>query len=149
MRILIALAAAILLGAAAPSGPDAGRLGWLSGSWINENGERWTEESWSAARGGMRLGTGRSGRGATVRDWEFMRIAPDSDGVLAFWGSPKGAPAVPFRLVSLTATEAVFANPSHDYPQRIVYRRDGPALVATISAADGSNATSWRYKRRN
>jgi hypothetical protein len=141
------LAAAWLLIAAAP-GHGAAELGWMSGSWISETGGGWTEESWSEPRAGMMLGTGRSGRGGELRDWEFMRIAPDADGALAFWGSPKGAPAVPFRLVSLDATEAVFENRSHDYPQRIVYRREGKALVATVSLADGSNAASWRYRRR-
>jgi len=96
----------------------------------------------------MMLGVGSSGRGERVADWEHMRIAPDEAGVLSFWGSPKGAPAVPFRLVSMTGFEAVFENPEHDYPVRIVYRREGEALVATISGANGANPTSWRYRRR-
>jgi hypothetical protein len=141
-------AAAILLVAAAPEKADVSRLAWLSGSWVSEEGERWTEESWTAPRGAMMLGTGSSGRGQAVRDWEHMRIAPDEAGVLSFWGSPKGAAAVAFRLVSLVEGEAVFENPRHDFPQRIAYRRDGEALVATISLQDGSNAMSWRYRRR-
>ena len=140
------LALAWLLAAAAPA-HEASDLGWMSGRWISETDGRWTEESWTRPRAGMMLGTGRSGRGAELRDWEFMRIAPDAEGVLAFWGSPKGAAGVPFRLASLTAGEAVFENRSHDYPQRIVYRRDGKALIATVSLADGSNAASWRYRR--
>ena len=144
----LTVAAAWLVLAAYSSGPDVDALAWRSGDWVSETGDRWTEESWTSPRGGMLLGMGRSGRGPELRDWEYMRIVPGADGRPVFWGSPKGAPAVPFRLVSLTATEAVFANPSHDYPQRIVYRREGAALVATISAADGSRATSWRYKRR-
>jgi hypothetical protein len=44
--------------------------------------------------------------------------------------------------------EAVFENPHHDFPQRIVYRREGKALIATVSLNDGSNAMSWRYRRR-
>ena len=147
MRILTIAAAWLMLAAFSP-GPNVASLGWLSGAWISETGDRWTEENWSTPRGGMMLGTGRSGRGEATRDWEFMRIAPDADGILAFWGSPKGGPAVPFRLVSTRTAEAVFENRAHDYPQRIVYRRDGKALVATISAADGSNTTSWRYRRR-
>jgi hypothetical protein len=147
-KMMAIAAAAALLVAAAPERADVSRLAWLSGSWVSEEGERWTEESWTAPRGGMMLGAGSSGRGEYVRDWEQMRIAPDEAGVLSFWGSPKGAPAVPFRLVSLGETEAVFENPQHDFPQRIVYRRDGHGLVATISAKDGSNAMSWRYRRR-
>jgi hypothetical protein len=44
--------------------------------------------------------------------------------------------------------EAVFENARHDFPQRIVYRREGKRLVATVSLKDGSNAMSWRYRRR-
>ncbi|HYD37573.1 MAG TPA: DUF6265 family protein [Allosphingosinicella sp.] len=146
MRIGIMVATAWLVAAASPH--EASKLGWMSGRWVSEAGDRWTEENWSEPRAGMMLGSGRSGRGAQLRDWEFMRIAPDADGHLAFWGSPRGAPAVPFRLKSLSASEAVFENPRHDYPQRVVYRRDGEVLVATVSLVDGSNANSWRYSRR-
>jgi len=147
-RLAVIAAGAILLMAAAPESAPVARLAWLSGSWVSEQGERWTEESWTAPRGGMMLGAGSSGRGDKVRDWEHMRIAPDEAGVLSFWGSPKGTPAVPFRLVSMSDAEAVFENPRHDYPVRIVYRRDGKALVATISGSKGANPMSWRYKRR-
>jgi Domain of unknown function (DUF6265) len=147
-RLAMIAAGALLLLGAAPDSAAVARLEWMSGSWVSEQGERWTEESWTFPRGGMMLGAGSSGRGATVRDWEHMRIAPDEAGVLSFWGSPKGAPPVAFRLVSLGRTEAVFENSKHDFPQRIAYRREGKALVATISLADGSKPTSWRYRRR-
>lgn len=147
LRIWTLAAAAALVVAAAPRQAEVAKLSWLSGSWISETGDRWTQESWSMPRGGMMLGTGSTGRGGQAKDWEHMRIAPDEAGTLSFWGSPEGAPAVPFRLKSLTASEAVFENPRHDYPQRIAYRREGKTLVATISAADGTRAVSWRYRR--
>jgi hypothetical protein len=43
--------------------------------------------------------------------------------------------------------EAVFENPTHDYPQRISYRMEGETLVATTSLMDGSQAQNWRYRR--
>ena len=147
MRIATVAAAWLML-AAFSSGPDVAALGWMSGDWVSETGDRWTEESWTTPRGGTMLGMGRSGRGAELRDWEYMRIAAEADGRPVFWGSPKGAPPVAFRLTRQSASEVVFENPKHDFPQRIVYRREGKALVATVSAADGSNATSWRYRRR-
>ena len=143
------VSAAILLVAATPEKADVSRLAWLGGSWVSEDAERWTEGSWTAPRGGMMLGAGSSGRGENVRDWEHMRIAPDEAGILSFWGSPKGAPAVAFPLVSMGRSEAVFENPRHDFPQRIAYRREGKTLVATVSLKDGSNPISWRYRRRS
>ena len=148
MGKMLAVAAAALLVAAAPDNADAGRLRWLSGNWVSEEGGRWTHENWTVPRGGMMLGVGFSGRGEKVGSWEHMRIAPDEAGVLTFWGSPQGTPPVPFRAVSVKLYEVVFENRQHDFPQRIVYRRGGAGLIATVSAADGSNAKSWHYRRR-
>lgn len=147
MRVLTIVAAGLAL-AAFSFVPGIASLDWLSGSWVAQTDDRWTEESWTSPRGGTMLGSGRSGRGGELRDWEFMRIVADGDGRLVFYGSPKGAPAVAFPLASQSAHEVVFENRTHDFPQRISYRREGRELVATVSAADGTKAMSWRYRRR-
>lgn len=123
-------------------------LGWMSGRWETASSERWTEESWSSPRAGMLIGYSRSGRGETVREFEFLRIQAGADGALAYIAQPGGRAPVAFRLVSASGTEAVFENPQHDFPQRIRYVRAGDRLTATISAIDGSNAMSWNYERR-
>lgn len=41
--------------------------------------------------------------------------------------------------------EIVFADPAHDYPQRIRYWRDGAMLRAEISKMDGSRVNRWAY----
>ncbi|MBH0014602.1 hypothetical protein I6F66_21375, partial [Pseudoalteromonas sp. NZS100_1] len=38
-----------------------------------------------------------------------------------------------------------FANPDHDYPQRIRYWREGRLLMAETAMMDGSNAQNWTY----
>ncbi|TFI57761.1 hypothetical protein E2493_13475 [Sphingomonas parva] len=139
-------AAGLAAALAAPGEPPD--LGWMAGSWVSEGPSRWTEERWSRPRGGVMLGTGLSGEGARAESFEFMRIAPDDQGRLTFWGSPEGATPTPFRYEGGGEREAVFVNPSHDYPQRIVYRREGAELVATISLADGSKPQTWRYVRK-
>ena len=140
--------AAVLVAVAATSPePAVGDLGWMAGRWETASGDRWTEEYWSAPRGGAMIGFNRAGEGETLREFEFIRIAPGEDGVLVYHASPGGRSAVPFRLVEHSETGATFANPSHDYPQRIVYRRDGDIMVATISTSDGGNAMSWTFRR--
>ena len=141
---------AVLLVAMPAAAADLADLEWLAGAWTTEaRGEkaRWTEERWSPGRGGTMLGTGLSGSGDKASSYEFMRIAVDEKGEIAFWGSPQGATPVAFRLESLRRGEAVFVNPAHDYPQRIVYRRTGRGITATTSLADGSNTQTWNYKR--
>lgn len=146
-RLLGAMAALLLMGQAAPAAPvDA--LGWMAGSWESDEGGTWTEEVWSAPRGGAMLGYSRTGQGGHVGEFEYMRIEADADGVPVYLAQPGGAPAVPFRLTARDVASATFDNPGHDFPQRIVYRRTGDVMVATISALDGSHAMSWSYGRR-
>jgi hypothetical protein len=139
---------ALLLMAQAPARVD--ELAWLAGRWETAgDGGRWTEEMWSAPRGGLMLGASRSGQSGAVREFEFLRLQAGEDGVLVYLAQPGGrAPAVPFRLTQSDSASATFENPAHDFPQRIRYQRSGETLTATISAIDGSNAMRWRYRRR-
>jgi hypothetical protein len=132
---------------AAAEGSGLSELGWLAGAWESRNGERWTEEWWTPARGGLMIGAGRSGRGEKASSFEHMRIVAEPGG-LAFYGMPGGAPAVRFGLARASRTEAVFENANHDFPQRIHYRLEGRKLVATVSLMDGSRAQSWTFSRR-
>lgn len=146
MRKGLLLAALFGLGAAAPP-QRAPMPAWMSGGWVEEKGGIWTEEHWSAPRGDVMLGTGLSGKGGAVNDFEFMRIARDRDGMLSFWGSPRSRPPVPFRLASSGPGEVAFENAKHDYPTRIAYRRDGAMLMAEISGPNGAHPIRWRYRR--
>ena len=142
----LAVAAALMAAVSGSSGPVVDDLAWMAGRWESVSGDRWTEEYWSAPRGGAMIGYSRSGQGESTREFEFLRLAPGADGVPAYLASPAGRPPVAFRLVEQADGRATFANPSHDYPQRIVYRREGDTMVATISLSDGANATSWTYR---
>ncbi len=147
MKAIWAMAAAAVLAGASPAA-TVDDLAWMAGAWSREEGGRWTEESWTGPRGGVMLGHSRSGRGETVREFEFLRIAADADGTLAYFAQPGGRPPVAFRLVRREGTSAVFENAAHDYPQRIEYRRDGETMTATISAIDGSKPMRWTFRRR-
>lgn len=143
----IAAALAVLLVAAGPAA-RVDELGWLAGDCVSEEGERWTEERWTPPRGGVMLGHSRSGRGESLREYEFIRIAAGEDGAISYIAMPQGGAPVAFRLVRRSAASATFENAAHDYPQRIAYARDGDTLTATISAIDGSKPRRWTYRRR-
>jgi hypothetical protein len=148
-RLAMAAAAALILAAAPAPRRDVSQLAWLAGAWATQASspaEQWTEERWSPPRGGVMLGSSLSGKGGEANWFEYMRLARDQKGAIHYWASPGGKPAVPFLLVSLSDREAVFENPSNDYPTRIVYRRSGRILHATISGPDGANPQSWRYR---
>jgi len=145
MRLAM-MAGVALLATAMPTAAQGLDLGWMAGDWCTEaqNGEQ-TCEHWSAEiAGGVTGSSSTRKRGVTVSS-ERM-VIDMSLGRLTFTALPDGATApTPFPLVSRTATELVFENRAHDYPQRIRYWRDGAALMAEISLADGSKPQRWRY----
>lgn len=120
---------------------------WMAGSWIEEKGAAWSEEYWTAARGGIMLGVARNGTGTRLAMWEAMQIRLNKDGKLALYAMPRGAPASEFPVVSQSGTAIIFENKAHDYPQRIRYWRDGALLKAEISLADGSKVHGWTMQR--
>jgi len=52
------------------------------------------------------------------------RLGPPS-----FFAQPRGVAPAGFPAIRTTATEVVFENPAHDFPQRIVYRFEAPATL--------------------
>ena len=126
---------------------DAPLPAWLAGCWEHREGDRWTEECWTAPRAGIMLGSGRSGEGERLGSWEVMQIVRDPQpGALTFYGAPAAADRTAFTAHA-GGEGVTFVNPAHDYPQRVHYRREGDDLVAEVSLLDGSNASRWTYRR--
>ena len=141
------LATMLSLMLAMPQG-SVSQLSWLSGAWSERqaNGE-WTEEYWTPVRGELMIGAGMTGRGASVRHFEQMRIWRTADGKVMLHANPNGAAGASFTLTRQTADEAVFENPDNDYPQRVTYRRVGDKVEAAISLIDGKQERRWTYQR--
>ena len=118
---------------------------WMAGAWSNADGESWTEEFWTHPRGGIMIGASREGRGETLRTWESIRILRKADGTLAYVPMPNGGASVEFAMVRQDARSIEFANPAHDFPQRIRYWREGDVLHAEIALLDGGRAIRWSY----
>lgn len=129
---------------ASPAGAQsAGAPSWLSGYWLSCDGGRETAENWFGADASMLLGTNLSG-GA----YEFLRVAPNGRGGLSYYSMPNGrAPATEFEMTANTGERAVFENLEHDFPQRIIYERNGDALRARIEDAAGTQGMDWSFRR--
>ena len=87
----------------------------------------------------------REGQADALRSWESIRILRKPDGSLAYLPMPNGGAPIEFAMVSQDAQSIVFANPAHDFPQRIRYWREGDTLHAEIALIDGSRAIQWSY----
>ena len=142
MNLIMMIAAAAAADAAPPPMPA-----FLMGCWEQRQDARWAQECWTDARAGQMMGSGRSGEGDKLSSWEWMRIVRADDGSVSFLGSPGGVAPTAFSARNLTATTAEFANPAHDYPQRIRYEVKDGRLEAEVSLLDGSKPERWSYRR--
>lgn len=107
---------------------DIERLSWLSGCWAQTRSDGSTEEHWMKPSGGTMLGMSRTVRGDRTAEFEFLRIA-EVNGKLAYIAKPSDQPEATFPLKTLGEQEVVFENPTHDFPQRIIYRRSGEGSI--------------------
>jgi hypothetical protein len=140
-RLLLLLAFAVPLTGA----PTLDDLSWMAGHWRGTVDGMEMEEVWLAPAGGVMLGMHRDVKGAKT-SFEFLRIAATGDGIV-FLAQPGGRPATSFPLVEATASRAVFANPEHDFPQRIVYTLTEGRLCARVEGK-GAAAEEWCWTRR-
>jgi hypothetical protein len=124
-KVLAAAAIGVLFALAAHSGfasemEPLQSLSWMAGTWAGEAGGTATEEVWISPKGGLMLGLHRDVAAGKAVSFEFLRIEATADGIVYF-ASPRGAPPTPFRLVEGKEGRAVFENPKHDFPVRILY----------------------------
>ena len=147
MRSKALIAAALVVLPSAAMSSDLGSMpGWLAGQWQMEDGAAWAEQQWMAPRGQEMLGIGREGFGPTLEAWEAMRIAVKPGGALTLFIQSKGAPATEFALSAASDDAIEFTNPTHAFPQRIRFWRQGQLLMTEQSKMDGSDSISWHYR---
>jgi hypothetical protein len=109
----------------------ADKLAWLTGCWAAADAEAGSTEQWMAPAGGTLLGMSRTVKNGKTVAWEFLQVR-EVDGQLAYVAKPHNQPEASFKLVSQEGSGAVFENPQHDFPQRIIYKREGDQLHARI-----------------
>ena len=124
----VALAALNAVSAAAAE-PNIAKLAWLAGCWKNESAEPGSAEHWTQLAGGTMLGMSRTVRRGETVEFEFMQLRHQSDGTLAFIAFPSGQAPTVFPLLRISDAEATFENAEHDFPQRVVYARDGESKL--------------------
>ena len=129
----ISLALALSAAPLAAQGPaEAARLQWMTGCWRADSPRRTVEEQWMKPAGGLLLGMSRATRGDSVLSWELARIET-ANGRLQFVAWPSGQRQAAFAATIVNDSMAVFTNPQHDFPHRIMYlRRGADSLLARV-----------------
>lgn len=125
--------------------PSLNEMNWLAGHWSGEFKGGTATEHWAAPAGGHMLGTACTTGPDGSAFYEFMHLHRPG-GILTLTVHPRGGPGVSFKLASSQPGEAVFENPVHDFPQRIIYRRQGNLLLARIEGKEGGEMKSEEFK---
>jgi hypothetical protein len=127
--------------------PTIADLSWLAGSWTGTTQGIEMEEHWTAPKGNSMVGLHRDvGKGRTLL-FEFLRIEQHGDQIV-YLSMPNGrSPATPFPLKEVSGTRVVFENLKHDFPQRIIYWKDGNDLRARIEGSQNGKTSGeeWRW----
>ena len=139
----------LFISSASAQTPALADLAWIAGSWQSEpGGKRQIEEHWTTAAGATMMGMSRTVAGEKTVEFEYLRIEQRADGIY-YVAHPKArCPATDFKLTRASANEAVFENPQHDFPKRIIYRKGaGDSLTASIDGGEGTKTISYAYRR--
>ncbi|MDX1926970.1 MAG: DUF6265 family protein [Pirellulaceae bacterium] len=128
-----------------------GDLSWLAGAWVGTRPSGASiEERWSPPAGGAMLAVSRSiNTSGKMFAFEYLRIV-ERDGGLVYVAQPGGKTSTEFVLSELGSNRAVFENPRHDYPKRIMYEllAEG-GLRATVGQTTGGTPQRFEFKRES
>lgn len=148
-RLLIKVViVAVTLGISGPGGAVE-RMQWLANCWSAVGAEPGSGEVWTTVAGGGMFGIARTIQGDRTPSFEFMQVRETGDS-LVFIAQPGGGAPVRFPAVEIGETHAVFENPDHDFPRRVIYRLNAPGeLSARIEGAadDAARAVDFRFQR--
>lgn len=127
--------------------PKISELAWLYGDWQTAPGGRARiEEHWTVPAGGTMIGMGRTVVGDKTAEFEFLRIEQRGDDIYYVANPNANCPQTDFKLTRLAGQEVIFENPAHDYPKRVMYRKNSDgSMVASIDAGEGTKAQKFSY----
>lgn len=149
MLVAIFVAAVYCAPVAAQDGsaPKITDLAWLVGDWRTAaGGRRQVDEHWTVPAGGVMMGVSRTVSGGKMSEFEFLRIVERADGIF-YIAQPNGrAPGTEFKLTKVSAEQATFENPQHDFPKRIMYKKTPDGITASIDAGEGTKGPSFVFK---
>src|SRR5262245_13672013 len=153
--MIVVVVAALVTGLATVSSqtarienPTIAQLSWISGDWQTEpGGKAQIDEHWTQPAGGSMLGMSRTVVGDKTVEYEYLRIEQRGEGIY-YVAHPKArCTGTDFKLTRLSAEEALFEHPTHDYPKRFIYRKNGDgSLTASIDGGERTKAMSFPYR---
>lgn len=126
-------------------------LSWIAGNWSGTRGTTGQiafEELWSPPKGGSMFAISRTINRDRLSAFEYLRIL-ERNGGLVYIAQPNGGTATEFVMTEFSSTRAVFDNPRHDYPKRIIYELTEGGMTATIGYMKGGTPRKFEFKRES
>lgn len=118
---------------------------WLEGSW--HDSKLGITETWKMT-GDSLSGRSYMQKEGQEQDMEKMWLVRRGNGIWYIVQPAGQAELVEFEFQPLKNGKYVFINLKNDYPQKIVYEKQGKDVIATISLADGSEPFSFNYQKK-
>jgi hypothetical protein len=130
--LLVVIASAVRADEVGAAKPTLEAFSWLAGHWRIDQADKRVDEQWMAPAGGLMMGMARNVRGGKVLEYEFTLLRQEPNGDIVYVANPSKQSETVFRLTSLANGIAVFENPEHDFPKKVIYARqvDGNLLAA-------------------
>jgi hypothetical protein len=122
------------------------KLSWLAGCWSHTGAEKGSVEMWTLPAGGTMLGVARTVKNGKTVEWEHTMIRETEPGIWAYVAKPSRQLEAAFPIKSIGDGEVIFENPQHDFPQRIIYKRDGAeGIKARIEGVSKGKEKAFDY----
>ncbi len=99
------------------------QLQWLLGTWTNESGEEFSQETWSKENASSYTAFSFTQVGKETVFSETMALEQKGDSLLltVLTANQQNEKPVTFKMVSTENGQFTFENKNHDFPERIVY----------------------------
>lgn len=132
MRLALLPLLALLMTTSALAQDAPAPPAWMAGCWKLDGADAGSVEQWMAPAAGQMMGMSRTLRRGKLAEFEFLQIRANAEGKLDYVAQPQGRPPSAFSLKEQGPQSVLFENPTHDFPQRISYAREGLAMKARI-----------------
>jgi hypothetical protein len=114
---------------------DFEKLRWVEGFWIRTNTKagRTAHERWMKNGENELVGFGVTMKGTDTVAIEKMKLVSREDGIFFVADIPENKAPVDFRLTEISINGFTCENPTHDFPKKITYQKDGAKMKANTS----------------
>jgi hypothetical protein len=128
---------------------DFSKLEWLIGEWNRTNAKEGTSgiEKWIKNSNTELQGWGISLKGSDTSFVEKTKLIIKDNSIYYVADVPENKQLVYFKLIAITNQSFICENLQHDFPKKVIYKREGPVLKATISGNGKSIDYLFERKR--